>query len=97
MKDTSLPKVVSDGKEVFLNSEDAGDEAYMLARNLPGVIVLTDKNRVKAGRYAVEKFGVDTVILDDGFQYLHIRGQLNLLLVDQTNPFGNRCLLPVES
>jgi tetraacyldisaccharide 4'-kinase len=94
LKDTSLPKVVSDGKEVFLNSEDAGDEAYMLARNLPGVVVLTDKNRVKAGRYAVEKFGVDTVILDDGFQYLHIRGQLNLLLVDQTNPFGNRCLLP---
>ena len=70
--------MVSDGIEVFLNSEDAGDEAYMLARNLPGVVVLTDKNRVKAGRYAIEKFGVDTVILDDGFQYLHIRGQLNL-------------------
>ena len=66
----------------------------MLARNLKGVVVLADKNRVKAGRYAIEKFEVDTVILDDGFQYLHIKGQLNLLLVDQTNPFGNRCLLP---
>ena len=93
-KDISPPRIVSDGSEVFLNSEDAGDEAFMLARNLPGVVVLTDKNRVKAGRYAIEKFNVDTVILDDGFQYLHLKGQLNLLLVDQTNPFGNRCLLP---
>ena len=93
-KDISPPRIVSDGSEVFLNSEDAGDEAFMLARNLPGVVVLTDKNRVKAGRYAIEKFKVDTVILDDGFQYLHLKGQLNLLLVDQTNPFGNRCLLP---
>ena len=94
LKDTQPPKVVSDGNKVFLNSDEAGDEAYMLARNLSGVVVLADKNRVKAGRYAIEKFGVDTVILDDGFQYLHIKGQLNLLLVDQTNPFGNRCLLP---
>ena len=94
LKDITPPRIVSDGKEVFLNSEDAGDEAFMLARNLPGVVVLTDKNRVKAGRFAIEKFNVDTVILDDGFQYLHLKGQLNLLLVDQTNPFGNRCLLP---
>ena len=94
LKDNEPPKVVSDGKEIFFNSEDAGDEPYMLARNLPGVVVLTDKNRVKAGRYAIENFGVDTVILDDGFQYLHLKGQLNILLVDQTNPFGNRRLLP---
>jgi len=94
LKDSQLPNVVSDGTNIFLNSEDAGDEPYMLARNLPGVIVITDKNRVKAGRFAINKYGVDTIILDDGFQYLHLKGQLNLLLVDQTNPFGNRCLLP---
>ena len=94
LKNTQLPNIVSDGEKVFLNSEDAGDEPFMLARNLPGVIVITDKNRVKAGRFAIERFGVDTIILDDGFQYLHLKGQLNLLLVDQTNPFGNRCLLP---
>lgn len=94
LRDLQLPNVVSDGEQVFLNSEQAGDEPYMLAKNLPGVVVISDKNRVKAGRYAIEEFGVDTIILDDGFQYLHLKGQLNLLLVDQTNPFGNRCLLP---
>jgi tetraacyldisaccharide 4'-kinase len=88
------PKIVSDGTHVLLDSAEAGDEPFMLARNLPGVVVLVDKNRVKAGQYAIKKFGSDILLLDDGFQYLSLRGQLNLLLVDKTNPFGNHHLLP---
>ncbi len=88
------PKVVSDGREVLLDSELAGDEPYMLARNLPGVLVIVDKNRVKSGSYAIKKYGVDTLILDDGYQYLPLKGRLNLLLIDKTNPFGNEKLLP---
>lgn len=89
-----LPRVVSDGSQVFLGSELAGDEPYMLAKNLPGVRVVVDRDRVKAGHYAVEKLGADTLILDDGYQYLRMKGWLNLLLIDQTNPFGNGYLLP---
>jgi tetraacyldisaccharide 4'-kinase len=88
------PRIVSDGQQVLLDSEQAGDEPYMLARNLPGVIVLVDKNRVKSGAFAIKRFGCDTLVLDDGFQYLPLKGQLNLLLVDKTNPFGNGHLLP---
>ncbi len=88
------PRIVSDGRSVLMNSEEAGDEPYMLARNLPGVVVLVDRNRVKAGTYAIQKFGVDTLILDDGFQYLPLKGRLNLLLIDKNNPFGNSHLLP---
>ena len=88
------PRIVSDGERVLLDSDEAGDEPYMLARNLPGVIVLVDKNRVKAGEYAIKRFGCDTLVLDDGFQYLPLKGSLNLLLVDKTNPFGNGHLLP---
>ena len=88
------PRVVSDGRSIFLDSEKAGDEPYMLARNLPGVVVLVDKNRVKAGTYAIKRFGCDTLVLDDGMQYLPLKGRLNLLLVDKTNPFGNGYLLP---
>lgn len=92
--DEPPPRIVSDGHRVLLDSEQAGDEPYMLARNLPGVFVIVDKNRVKAGTYAIKKFGCDTLILDDGFQYLPLKGRLNLLLVDKTNPFGNGHLLP---
>lgn len=88
------PKVVSDGETMLLDSEVAGDEPFMLAKNLPGVVVLVDKDRVKSGSYAIRKFGCDTLILDDGMQYLPLKGRLNLLLVDKSNPFGNGKLLP---
>ncbi|MDR2862398.1 MAG: tetraacyldisaccharide 4'-kinase [Puniceicoccales bacterium] len=90
------PRVVSDGKRLLLNSDEAGDEPYMLARNLLplGVVVIVNRNRVESGLFALKKIGMDTILLDDGLQYLPLRGQINLLLVDKTNPFGNGCLLP---
>jgi tetraacyldisaccharide 4'-kinase len=93
-KEAAPPKVVSDGDRVLLDSLVAGDEPYMLARNLPGVCVIVDKDRVKAGQYAVKHFGVDTLILDDGFSYYRLKDHLQLLLIDKTNPFGNGCMLP---
>jgi tetraacyldisaccharide 4'-kinase len=88
------PKVVSDGENVLLDSELAGDEPYMLAKNLKGVPVVVDKDRVKAGRYAIRRLGADVLILDDGYQYLRLRSSLRMALVDKGNPFGNRYLLP---
>ena len=93
--DTTPPRVVSDGKSLLLNSEVAGDEPYMLASNLKDVVVLVDKDRVKAGRYAIEKFGCDTLLLDDGFQYWKLRGRRqDVVLIDCQTPFGNEHLLP---
>ena len=73
--DQTPPRIVSDGKSLLLDSETAGDEPYMLASNLKDVVVLVDKDRVKAGRYAIEKFGCDTLLLDDGFQYWKFAGR----------------------
>ena len=88
------PLVVSDGKRVLLDSATGGDEPYMLASNLPGVAVVVDRNRVKAGRYAVKRLGCDTIILDDGFQYQKLKHSIEVVLVDATNPFGNGNMLP---
>ncbi|MFZ4767227.1 MAG: tetraacyldisaccharide 4'-kinase [Roseimicrobium sp.] len=88
------PRVVSDGETVLLDSHNAGDEPYMLARNLPGVPVVVDKDRVKAGLHAIEKFGADILLLDDGFQYLRLKHRLDMVLVDRTAPWGNGFLLP---
>src|SRR5215467_10480374 len=94
-EDTTPPRVVSDGKSLLLDSEMAGDEPYMLASNLRDVVVLVDKDRVKSGRYAIEKFGCDTLLLDDGFQYWKLRGRRqDIVLVDRQQPFGNERLLP---
>ncbi len=94
-QDTTPPRVVSDGKSLLLNSDTAGDEPYMLATNLKDVVVLVDKDRVKAGRYAIEKFGCDILLLDDGFQYWKLRGRRrDVVLIDCQQPFGNEHLLP---
>jgi tetraacyldisaccharide 4'-kinase len=93
--DSTPPRVVSDGKSLLLDSETAGDEPYMLASNLKDVVVLVDKDRVKAGRYAIEKFGCDTLLLDDGFQYWKLAGRRrDIVLIDCQAPFGNERLLP---
>jgi len=88
------PRVVSDGQSLLLDSRTAGDEPYMLAHNLRDVIVLVDKDRVKSGRFAIDKWGVDTLVLDDGLQYLHLKHRLDMVLVDRQAPFGNEFLLP---
>ena len=88
------PLVVSDGRHVLLDAATGGDEPYMLASNLPGVAVVVDRNRVKAGRYAIKRLGCDTLILDDGFQYQKLKHSIEVVLVDSTNPFGNGNMLP---
>ena len=93
--DQTPPRVVSNGKSLLLDSEMAGDEPYMLASNLKDVVVLVDKDHVKSGRYAIEKFGCDTLLLDDGFQYWDLRGRRHdVVLIDRQQPFGNEHLLP---
>lgn len=91
---TNPPKIVSDGKEVLLTAKYAGDEPYMLAMNLPGVAVVVDRDRVRGGRFAVGELGVDTLLLDDGLQYLHLDHSIDVVLVDQNAPFGNGYILP---
>ncbi len=88
------PRVVSDGRRILLDSAASGDEPYMLAANLKGVAVVVDKDRVKAGLHAIKELNVDTLLLDDGLQYLHLRHRLDIVLVDRQAPFGNDFLLP---
>jgi tetraacyldisaccharide 4'-kinase len=89
-----MPKVVSTGRALLLDSKFAGDEPFMLARNLDRVSVVVDKNRVKSGRFAVEHLDADTLLLDDGMQYLDLAHGIDIVLVDSGSPFGTEALLP---
>jgi len=59
----------------------------MLARNLPGVVVLVTRTG-QGGRFAIKKYGCDTLVLDDGFQYLRSRGG-STSFWSTNEPFGN--------
>lgn len=90
-----FPKVVSDGERLRLPVEYAGDEPYMLARNLlPGVGVVVDRDRVKGGRFAVRELQADILLLDDGLQYLKLDHAVDVVLVDAERPFGTDALIP---
>lgn len=86
--------VISDGKKVFYNAQLAGDEPFWLATNSKGAIVITTKNRFEGAKYAVEKFGVTKIILDDGFQHRKLHRDLDIVLMDSKMGFGNEKLLP---
>lgn len=89
-----LPKIVSAEGKIHLNSVFAGDEPYMLAKNLPDVAVLVDRDRVKSARFAVRALNCDTLLLDDGMQYLRMARGIDMVLVDANAPFGSGALLP---
>ena len=93
-KSLFTPRVVSDGVSLLLDSRTAGDEPFMLANNLRGVVVLVDRDRVKSGIHAIEEFGSDVLLLDDGFQYVKMRHSLEIALIDRQAPFGNEYMLP---
>ncbi|MEW6518094.1 MAG: tetraacyldisaccharide 4'-kinase [Thermodesulfobacteriota bacterium] len=86
--------VVSDGRTICLTAPAAGDEPFFLAENLPGVPVLTSRNRVDGGRYAVENLGAGAVILDDGFQHLGLWRDVNLALFKVDSFLGNNRVFP---
>lgn len=87
--------VVSNGNQVLLNAAQAGDEALLHARSLPGVPVVIGRDRVAAVQMALEKFAPQVIVLDDGFQYWSLERDFDLVLLDARLPFGNGKLLPV--
>ena len=86
--------IVCDGQKVLLDAEVAGDEPVMMAERLKNIPVIVGRNRYRAGKLAQEKFGSDTLILDDAFQHLALHRDLNILLCDQARPFGNGIVFP---
>jgi tetraacyldisaccharide 4'-kinase len=74
--------------------EDVGDEPYLMSRRLEDVPIIVTKQRVVSGTYAIKKYDPDVLILDDGFQHLKLHRDLNLAVIDSTNPWGNGNLLP---
>ncbi|MDE0297453.1 MAG: tetraacyldisaccharide 4'-kinase [Candidatus Poribacteria bacterium] len=86
--------VVSDCRGILASVETSGDEAMMIAREVPSVPVLIGKDRYEAGCHALRELKPDVLILDDGFQHRMLERDLDILTVDATQPFGTGKLLP---
>ncbi len=88
--------IVSNGQEIVMSPEKAGDEPFMMAHQLKSIEipVIVGRNRFEAGMLAVSQFDSEVIILDDAFQHMKIKRDLNLVLLDSQRPFGNKHLLP---
>lgn len=86
---------VSDGRKILCNPQDSGDEPYLLATKLSGVPVIVAKNRYAGGRSVEEQYQKVIHLLDDGYQHLQLKRDLNILVLDATEPFGGSQLLPL--
>jgi len=90
--------VVSNGAELLAGEDESGDEPFLLAGNLLGTAaVIANPNRVAAGEWAIKNLQTDCFVLDDGFQHLPLARNLDLVIIDATNPWGGGSLLPYGS
>lgn len=88
------PALVADGRGLLLDAGAAGDEPYLIARDHPGVPVAVGADRVAAARLLMAAGPLDVVLLDDAFQHRRLERDLDLLLIDAADPWGNGRILP---
>lgn len=88
------PLLVSDGRALLSDAQSAGDEPYLIARDNPAVPVAVGADRVRAARLLLRAASPEVIVLDDAFQHRRLARDLDLVLVDRLDPWGNGRMLP---
>jgi tetraacyldisaccharide 4'-kinase len=86
--------LVSDGERLLVGPNEAGDEPFMMAQRCPKAIVAVGADRYELGDWVLNRFPIDCLVLDDGFQHLGLYRDVNLLLVDATDAEGLGAMVP---
>ena len=87
-------RLVSDGVTILAGPTEAGDEPFLIARRCPKAIVAVGSDRAALGRWVLAQHPVDCMILDDGFQHLGLRREVDLVLLDATDAVGLDAMAP---
>jgi tetraacyldisaccharide 4'-kinase len=86
--------IVSDGARIHVSPQEAGDEPYLIAERCPQAVVAVGADRYQLGRWVLNQFPVDCLLLDDGFQHLGLQRDVDLLLLDATDYYGLDQVVP---
>ena len=92
--------LVSDGKNINISPEEAGDEVYMIAQELMkdfhNFSIVSSPNRIKASAYILRNYKCDLILLDDAFQHRNIHRDIDIVVIDlnKSNNFSDKLLLP---
>ncbi len=88
------PMLVSNHRRVLHGPSEVGDEPFLLATKLPGVPVVVGRDKHAAGMLALESLKVHVFLVDDGFQTFNLHRDVDIVLLDATDPWGGGKLLP---
>ncbi|MCP9451785.1 MAG: tetraacyldisaccharide 4'-kinase [Nitrospira sp.] len=86
--------LVSDGVRLLAGPLEAGDEPYLIAKRCPSAIVAVGAKRSDVGRWVLDRYKVDCVVLDDGFQHRGLHRDVDVVLLDATDAGGLDALVP---
>ena len=86
--------VVSDGASVLSSADRVGDEPLVLAAHAPGIPVVVARDRGLAGLRAIADFGIDILVLDDGFGHHRLARDLEIVTFEGRMGLGNGHILP---
>jgi tetraacyldisaccharide 4'-kinase len=86
--------LVSDGQRLLVGPSEAGDEPFLMAQRCPKAIVAVGADRYELGDWVLNRFPIDCLVLDDGFQHQSLYRDVDLLLVDATDSEGLSALVP---
>ncbi len=87
-------RLVSDGKNILSGPELCGDEPYLIAKATKGVIVAVGKDREEVMEFVERRYAPEIIVIDDGFSRLGVERDMDIVLIDGENGFGNGHLLP---
>jgi tetraacyldisaccharide 4'-kinase len=90
----NTPREFSTNDQPDKSYSEFGDEPLMLARALPDIPIVINKDRFDGGRWAIDTLGAEALVLDDAYQHLALARDLNILLIDATDPFGGFEMVP---
>lgn len=91
---TETQVLVSDGQRVLVGPAEAGDEPYLIANRCPKAIVAVGADRAAVGRWVLEQWPVDWIVLDDAFQHRALYRDLDVVLVDAMDATGLDAIVP---
>lgn len=86
--------MVSDGQNIRDDVKQVGDEPLMMARRLPGIAVIVDRDRIRGAKHAIEVFSPQVILLDDGFQHRRLERDLDIVTIHMDKVFSNGMMLP---
>ncbi|MBL7998185.1 MAG: tetraacyldisaccharide 4'-kinase [Candidatus Kapabacteria bacterium] len=83
---------VRDTEQILSSVDQSGDELQLLARAIPGSIIIAAEQRYDGAVRAVEEYGADCIILDDGFQHRQLHRDADIVLVDDATMSSEYCI-----